>query len=130
LLQTAIEAQNVEITDQELMYTLSTCVQVSLPLGRRDEEFCGDVKHTISLSGLTVQETKAQSWLGPARILVASGGAVRRDILNFYEPSGGRKFRIESKLRSGREERGKEWIQLRADVSLERAAEALRELSR
>jgi len=130
LLQTAIEAQNVEITDQELMYTLSTCVQVSASFDRRDDKFCGDVKHTISLSGLTVQETKAQSWLGPARILVASGGAVRRDILNFYEPPGARKFRIESKLRSGREERGKEWIQLRADVSLERVAEALRELSR
>jgi hypothetical protein len=99
-------------------------------LSRRDEEFCGDVKHTIGLSGLTVQETKAKNWLGPARILVASGGAVRRDILNFSEPAGARKFRIESELRSGREERGKEWIQLRAGVSLERVAEALRALSR
>jgi Caspase domain/Bacterial SH3 domain len=130
LLQTAIDADNVEITDQELIYTLRRCVQVSGPLSRRDEEFCGDVKHTISLSGLTVQETKAKNWLGPARILVASGGAVRRDILNFSEPAGARKFRIESELRSGREERGKEWIQLRAGVSLERVAEALHALSR
>ena len=130
LLQTAIDADNVEITDQELMYTLRTCVQISAPFSRRDEEFCGDVKHTISLSGLTVQETKAKNWLGPARILVASGGDVRRDILNFSEPAGARKFRIESELRSGREERGKEWIQLRAGVSVERVAEALRALSR
>jgi hypothetical protein len=129
LLQTAIDAENVEITDQELMYTLRTCVRLA-SFGRRDDDFCGDVKHTISLSGLTVQETKAQSWRGPARIFVASGGAVRRDILNFFEPAGARKFRIESELRSGREERGKEWIQLRADVSLERVAEALRALSR
>jgi hypothetical protein len=50
----------------------------------------------MSLAGLTVQETKAKSWLGPARILVASGGPVRRDILNFYEPPGARRFRIES----------------------------------
>jgi hypothetical protein len=130
LLQAAIDAQNVEITDQELMYTLSTCVHMSPPFNRRDSEFCGDVRHTISLSGLTVQETKAKSWRGPARILVVSGGTVRRDILNFYEPPGARKFRIESELRSGSEEHGKEWIQLRADVSLERAAEALRALSR
>jgi hypothetical protein len=106
------------------------CVQLSASFGRRDDDFCGDVKHTISLAGLTVQETKAKNWLGPARILVASGGAVRRDILNFFEPAGARKFRIESELRSGREERGKEWIQLRAGVSLERVAEALRALSR
>jgi hypothetical protein len=99
-------------------------------LSKRDDDFCGDVKHTISLSGLTVQETKAKSWLAPARILVASGGAVRRDILNFFEPAGARKSRIESELLSGREERGKEWIQLRASVSLERVAEALRALSR
>jgi hypothetical protein len=130
LLQTAIAAQNVEITDQELIYTLNTCVQVSPAFARRSDEFCGDVKHSISLSGLIVQESKEKSWSGPARILVASGGAVRRDILNFYEPSGARKYRIESKLRSGSEERGKEWIQLRADVSLERVAEALRALSR
>jgi hypothetical protein len=129
LLQTAIDAANVEITDQELMYTLRTCVRLA-SFGRRDDDFCGDVKHTISLSGLTVQETKAKSWRGPARILVASGGAVRRDILNFFEPAGARKFRIESELRTGREERGKEWIQLRADVSLEHVAEALRALAR
>jgi len=129
LLQTAIDAENVEITDQELMYTLRTCVRLA-SFGKRDDDFCGDVKHTISLSGLTVQETKVKSWRGPARILVASGGAVRRDILNFFEPAGARKFRIESELRSGREEHGKEWIQLRADVSLERGAEALRALSR
>jgi hypothetical protein len=129
LLQTAIDAQNVEITDQDLMYTIRTCVQLSASF-RRDDEFCGDVQHGISLSELTVQETKAKSLLGSARILVVSGGAVRRDILNFYEPSGARKFRIESELRSGREERGKEWIQLRAGVSLERVAEALRALSR
>ena len=77
-----------------------------------------------------MQETKAENWLGPARILVASGGAVRRDLLNFSEPAGARKFRIESELRTGREERGNEWIQLRADVSLEHVAEALRALSR
>src|SRR5262245_35617984 len=65
LLQTAIDADNVEITDQELMYTLRTCVQFSAPFSRRDDEFCGDVKHTISLSGLTVRETKAKNWLGP-----------------------------------------------------------------
>lgn len=130
LLQMAIEADNIEITDQELIYTLRTCVRLSAPLGRRDDEFCGDVKHAISLSGLTVQETKAKNWLGPARILVASGGAVRRDILNFSEPAGARKFRIESELHSGREERGKEWIQLRSSASVERVAEALRALSR
>ncbi len=130
LLQTAIDAEHVEITDQELMYTRRTCVQLSVPFGKKDDDFCGDVKHTISLSGLTVQETKAKSWLGPARILVASGGAVHRDILNFFEPAGARKSRIESELRSGREERGKEWIQLRTGVSLERVAEALRALSR
>ena len=62
--------------------------------------------------------------------LVASDGAVRLDILNFSEPAGARKFRIESELRSGREERGQEWIQLRAGVSLERVAEARRALSR
>ena len=129
LLQTAIDAEHIEITDQELMYTRRMCVQLSLPFGKRDDDFCGDVKHTISLSGLTVQETKAKSWLGPARILVASGGVVHRDILHFFEPAGARKFRIESELRSGREERGKEWIQLRAGVSLERVAEALRTLS-
>jgi hypothetical protein len=129
LLQTAIDAQNVEITDQALMYTIRTYVQLSSSF-RRDDEFCGDVQHSISLSGLTVQETKAKSLLGSARILVVSGGAVHRDILNFYEPPGARKFRIESELRSGREERGKEWIQLRAGVSLERVAEALRALSR
>ena len=90
MLQTAIDAEHIEITDQELMYTRRMCVQLSLPFGKRDDDFCGDVKHTISLSGLTVQETKAKSWLGPARILVASGGAVRRDILNFFEPAGAR----------------------------------------
>ena len=130
LLKTAIDADNVAITDQELRYTLRTCVQVSAPLSRSDDEFCGDVQHTISLSGLTVQKTTAQSWRGPARILVASGGTVRRDILHFSEPPGGRRFRIESALHSGREERGQEWIQLYAGVSLERVAEALRALSR
>jgi hypothetical protein len=56
---------------------------------RRDDEFYGDVQHSISLSGLTVQETKAKSLLGSARILVVSGGAVHRDILNFYEANTG-----------------------------------------
>ena len=130
LLQTAIDAAHVEITDQDLMYTLRTCVRLSAPFGRSDDEFCGEVQHTMSLAGLTVQETKAKSWLGPARILVASGGPVRRDILNFYEPPGARRFRIESELHSGREERGKEWIQLHAGVSVERVAEALRALAR